>query len=137
MIQDDSLSNLTKIWDLVARTPSPQIIARAAVNDSTWTEIHRVPEGTHAELKELLIYNGDSSTRQWRVAFLNDTEAAPSGTSLDLANVFLSGELATGASIRLELSTGLFPKWRVYAFSTAASSKHLNMCLSGIMRATQ
>lgn len=132
----DSLSNQLSLAALRNPQPITQVICRSAVNDSAWVKLHTVGEGTFVQLKELLVYNGDASTKVWRIAIVAPEDTDPSGTALDTPNVFLSGSLTTGESVIKELWTGLFPLWEIWAFSTAASGVNLNMCFSGLVVTT-
>lgn len=114
-----------------------QILGRKVINNSTWTKLFEVPGSAYTELKEILLYNGDSSTVNWMIAILNPADTTPSGSSIDQPNVFLSGEIETGKSAIIELVTGLLSGWRVYGFSDAGSGKYFNACLSGVMEVTQ
>lgn len=132
---DLNASFLTQQTDMAAlhlRNPIPQVLAKRAVNNSTWTLLFRVPQGTHVELQEILTYNGDAAARSWRMALTSPEDTNPAGSAVDTPNVFASLlNLASGDSNRKDMSTGLAPEWGIWFWSDAAVGKNFNISISG------
>lgn len=129
----DIENNQANLWRQQAQPAVPQVLKKQAINDSTWTLLHTVPEGAFTQLQEILIYNGDSATVTWRLALTGPSDSDPSGSTIDEPNVFQSGSTSTGNSAMVEMATGLFKGWKVWFWSDAASGKNFNVCLTGLV----
>lgn len=123
------------VWDLESRAPQPQPLAKAAVADISgdWQVLYTVPAGSFVQIKEILLFNGDSGSVTFRFAFLDDDDALPSGSTLGQDNVHISKTLATGVSEVVSLETSLQTGWRIAAYSSAAAGVKANVLVTGLV----
>lgn len=131
--QQDSAQQ-AQVWNLSSRAPQPTILFAGAVSgiSTTWQLLYTASQATYVTLQEALLYNGYSGNITFRLAILNPTATAPTGSSADQANIFCAKLVPTGESWRLKFTTGLRPLWRIYGWTDAGAGVHANISLSGV-----
>lgn len=123
------------VWDLESRAPQPQPLAKAAVADVSgdWIVLYTVPTGSFVQVKEVLLYNGDAGTVTFRIAFLDEDDALPSGSGVGQDNIHIARTLATGVSEIVSLETSLQAGWRIAAYSSAGAGVKANVLVTGLV----
>jgi len=122
-------------WLLESKSPQPQPLFKTTVAgvSAAWPIIYPVPQGSYVQLQEILMFNGTAGDVEFRFAFLDDDDAIPSGATLGQDNVLISETVASGAWKRLDLATGLLAKWRIAAWSDAASGEKATVLGTGLV----
>lgn len=123
------------VWDLQARAPQPQVLVKQAVNgvSAAWPVVFTVSQGNFVQLQEVLLYNGDAASRSFALAFLDEDDAIPSGSSINQDNIFINEVIGSGMYVRLDLSTALQQGWRICAYSSAAAGVKTNFLITGLV----
>jgi len=124
-------------WNLEAKSPQPQPLVKQSVVPATtfgpWLLLYPVPQGSYVVLQEILLGNMTASDVDYAFAFLDDDDVAPSGVPAGNDNVVLMATVPAGESLRLELTTGLISKWRIYGYSSAAAGEKANVLITGLV----
>lgn len=124
-------------WNLEAKSPQPQPLVKAPVAPATtfgpWLKLYEVPQGSYVVLQEILLANMTASDISYVFAFLDDDDVAPTGAPAAQDYAIIEATVVAGKSARIELSTGLLSKWKIYGYSSAAAGEKANVLITGLV----
>lgn len=124
----------TDLWSLNSRAPSPTVLSRDGIGTGAlvWFRALQVPAGTHMELREILLYNGDAAPATWKIVINDPLDPDPTSVVAVIPGCVMGGTLASEAFEQLKLETGIHPGWSVW-IRTEAALQTFNYSISGVV----